>query len=201
MLAAASAKEIAIAGRPRERTDCAACGRSPRRIATHGPPASRPDLIVVHGISLPPGEFGGPWIDRLFTNALPADAHPYFAEIAGSARLLASLHPPRRQRHPICEIHASGPGMRDNRARRAAPPATTSRSAWSSKVPTRVPYDPLQYQALARGRRRALRSLSQRLSPERLVGHSDISPGPQDRSRARVRLGARSPPDRRLPAA
>ena len=41
------------------------------------------DLIIVHGISLPPGEFGGPWIDRLFTNSLPADAHPYFAENAG----------------------------------------------------------------------------------------------------------------------
>ena len=41
-----------------------------------------PDLIVVHGISLPPGEFGGPWIDRLFTNTLPLDAHPYFAEVA-----------------------------------------------------------------------------------------------------------------------
>ncbi len=40
------------------------------------------DLIVVHGISLPPGEFGGPWIDRLFTNTLPAGAHPYFAEVA-----------------------------------------------------------------------------------------------------------------------
>src|SRR5258706_15644408 len=47
------------------------------------------DLIVVHGISLPPGEFGGPWIDRLFTNALPAGVHPYFAE-RGSLR--GSLH-------------------------------------------------------------------------------------------------------------
>ena len=35
----------------------------------------------MHGISLPPGEFGGPWIDRLFTNALPADVHPYFTEV------------------------------------------------------------------------------------------------------------------------
>ena len=41
-----------------------------------------PDLLVVHGISLPPGEFGGPWIDRLFTNSLPRDAHPYFAQVA-----------------------------------------------------------------------------------------------------------------------
>src|SRR5271154_1665809 len=40
------------------------------------------DLIVVHGISLPPGDFGGPWIDRLFTNTLPAEAHPYFEEVA-----------------------------------------------------------------------------------------------------------------------
>ncbi|QSA96251.1 1,6-anhydro-N-acetylmuramyl-L-alanine amidase AmpD [Methylococcus sp. EFPC2] len=38
-------------------------------------------LIVVHCISLPPGEFGGDWIDRLFLGTLPADAHPYFAAI------------------------------------------------------------------------------------------------------------------------
>ena len=47
------------------------------------PAGVAPELIVVHGISLPPGEFGGPWIDRLFTNTLPAEAHPYFAEVAG----------------------------------------------------------------------------------------------------------------------
>src|SRR6476660_7241143 len=41
------------------------------------------DLIVIHGISLPPGEFGGPWIDRLFTGNLPADVHPFFATLAG----------------------------------------------------------------------------------------------------------------------
>lgn len=42
-----------------------------------------PELVVIHGISLPPGEFGGPWIDRFFTNRLDAEVHPYFAEIAG----------------------------------------------------------------------------------------------------------------------
>jgi AmpD protein len=46
------------------------------------PDGSDVSLIVVHGISLPPGEFGGPWIDRLFTNCLPVDAHDYFAEIS-----------------------------------------------------------------------------------------------------------------------
>src|SRR5260221_2229871 len=50
------------------------------------PPGVEADLIVVHGISLPPAEFGGPWIDRLFTNSLPAEEHPYFAEI-GSLRV------------------------------------------------------------------------------------------------------------------
>jgi AmpD protein len=39
-------------------------------------------LVVVHGISLPPGEFGGDAIERLFTNRLDPAAHPYFASIA-----------------------------------------------------------------------------------------------------------------------
>ena len=38
-------------------------------------------LIVIHGISLPPGEFGGDCIDQLFCNDLDPDAHPYFREI------------------------------------------------------------------------------------------------------------------------
>ena len=40
-------------------------------------------MIVVHGISLPPGEFGGPEIEALFTNTLDWCAHPYFEEIRG----------------------------------------------------------------------------------------------------------------------
>lgn len=45
------------------------------------PPGCGPDLIIIHGISLPPGEFGGEWIDRFFTNCLDASAHPYFCEV------------------------------------------------------------------------------------------------------------------------
>lgn len=45
------------------------------------PPGAEPELIVVHGISLPPGKFGGAHIDQLFTNMLAMGAHPYFAEI------------------------------------------------------------------------------------------------------------------------
>lgn len=43
------------------------------------------DLIVVHSISLPPGIFGGPEIEQLFTNRLDWDAHPYFDQIRGLA--------------------------------------------------------------------------------------------------------------------
>ncbi len=45
------------------------------------PDDESPSLLVVHNISLPPGEFGGPWIDALFTGTLDPHAHPFFAEI------------------------------------------------------------------------------------------------------------------------
>lgn len=41
------------------------------------------DLIVVHSISLPPGIYGGPEVEQLFTNQLDWDAHPYFQQIRG----------------------------------------------------------------------------------------------------------------------
>src|SRR6478735_1519306 len=42
------------------------------------------DLVVVHSISLPPGEFGGDEVQRLFTNTLDWNAHPYFKSIEGA---------------------------------------------------------------------------------------------------------------------
>lgn len=42
-----------------------------------------PSLLIVHNISLPPGQFGGPYIDQLFTNTLSASEHPFFREIEG----------------------------------------------------------------------------------------------------------------------
>ena len=46
------------------------------------PDNETPSLLVVHNISLQPGEFGGPWIDALFSGTLDPNAHPFFAEIA-----------------------------------------------------------------------------------------------------------------------
>jgi len=55
------------------------------------PGHAEPSLIIMHGISLPPGEYGGSYIQSLFTNQLDWSAHPYFREIEGlqvSAHLL-----------------------------------------------------------------------------------------------------------------
>ena len=47
------------------------------------PQGVRPTLLVVHSISLPPGQYGGDGIERFFTNRLDPRTHPYYAEIAG----------------------------------------------------------------------------------------------------------------------
>ncbi len=51
----------------------------------HGarPARAHIDLIVIHSISLPPGEYGGPEVEQLFTNTLDWTAHPYFEQIRG----------------------------------------------------------------------------------------------------------------------
>jgi len=46
-------------------------------------PAGDIELLVIHNISLPPGEFGGDGVQQLFTNTLDASKHPYYATIAG----------------------------------------------------------------------------------------------------------------------
>ncbi|MDO6462268.1 1,6-anhydro-N-acetylmuramyl-L-alanine amidase AmpD [Granulosicoccaceae sp. 1_MG-2023] len=54
---------------------------SPNRDAR--PAGTEPDLVVLHNISLPPGRFGGPYIEDFFLNRLDINADAYFAEIAG----------------------------------------------------------------------------------------------------------------------
>jgi hypothetical protein len=47
------------------------------------PAQAQVDLLVVHSISLPPGQFGTGCVQQLFTNQLDWDAHPYFQGIRG----------------------------------------------------------------------------------------------------------------------
>lgn len=54
------------------------------------PPGTAVDLVVVHNISLPPGQYGTGGVHALFTNRLDPDAHPFFAALSG-ARVSAHL--------------------------------------------------------------------------------------------------------------
>ncbi len=47
------------------------------------PAGGGPELIIIHAISLPPDQFGGPGVEQLFTNSLDPDEHEYYAGIAG----------------------------------------------------------------------------------------------------------------------
>lgn len=100
-----------------------------------GVPAS---LLVVHGISLPPGEFGGPYIDALFTNTLNPELHPYFQEIAGltvSAHLLVRRDGTVVQYVPFdCRAWHAGRSCYDGRKT-----AMISLLALNSKEPTIFP--------------------------------------------------------------
>ncbi|WP_296491985.1 1,6-anhydro-N-acetylmuramyl-L-alanine amidase AmpD [Rhodoferax sp.] len=47
------------------------------------PPRANIDLLVLHSISLPPGQYGGPQVQQFFSNQLDWQAHPYFSQIKG----------------------------------------------------------------------------------------------------------------------
>jgi AmpD protein len=133
------------------------------------------DLIVVHGISLPPGEFGGPWIDRLFTNSLPADVHPYFAEV-GSLRV--SSHVVVARDGAVTQYvgfteRAWHAGKSMYQGREACNDFSVGVELEGTDT---LPYEPAQYAALAEVVA-ALCAAYPRLSPDRLVGHSDVAPG------------------------
>lgn len=133
------------------------------------------ELIVVHGISLPPGEFGGPWIDHLFNNTLPPEVHPYFAEIAA---LRVSTHIFIRRDGALTQyVKFTDRAWHAGRSSYCGREACNDFSIGIELEGTdTLAYDPLQYQALA-GVVAALCAAYPRLAPARLVGHSDISPG------------------------
>lgn len=140
----------------------------------------RPDpadisLLVVHAISLPPGRFGGGFIDRLFTNTLPADAHPYFRTIH---QLHVSSH--------LC-IFRNGDVTQyvpfDRRAWHAGESRFEGRSRCNDfSIGIELegcddqPFEPRQYRRLAQAARALMRGYP-KITAARIVGHSDIAPG------------------------
>jgi AmpD protein len=139
------------------------------------PAGQAPELIVVHGISLPPGEFGGPWIEALFKNALPPDAHPYFETIAGlrvSSHLLVRRDGEVMQFVPF-HRRAWHAGASTWRGRERCNDYSIGIELEGTDA---SPYTPAQYRALAQSVA-ALCHAYPALSPDRVVGHSDVAPG------------------------
>jgi len=146
---------------------------SPNRDAR--PDGMEADLIVVHGISLPPGEFGGPWIDRLFTNTLPADAHPYFEEVAS---LRVSSHLVVMRDGSVTQFvkftdRAWHAGKSSYQGREACNDFSVGVELEGTDT---LAYEDAQYRALAEIVT-ALCIAYPTLTPERMAGHSDVSPG------------------------
>ncbi|MGH8454285.1 MAG: 1,6-anhydro-N-acetylmuramyl-L-alanine amidase AmpD [Nevskiales bacterium] len=141
---------------------------------------ARPDpadisLLVVHGISLPPGEFGGLWIDDLFCNRLDSARHPYFAEIAGmkvSSHLLIRRDGELVQYVPL-GLRAWHAGVSNFGGREACNDFSIGVELEGADD---VPYTPPQYARLA-ALSRGLMQTFPAITPARIVGHSDIAPG------------------------
>jgi AmpD protein len=139
------------------------------------PAGQAPGLLVVHGISLPPGEFGGPWIDALFTNSLPAAEHPYFATIAGlrvSAHLLVRRDGSVVQYVPF-HRRAWHAGASQWRGRERCNDYSIGVELEGTDA---SPYTPVQYRVLARIVAELCRAYPA-LSADAVVGHSDVAPG------------------------
>jgi N-acetyl-anhydromuramoyl-L-alanine amidase len=134
-----------------------------------------PDLVIVHGISLPPAQFGGPWIDRLFTGSLPAEVHPYFAAIAAgrvSAHALIRRDGEIVQYVPFAE-RAWHAGRSEYQGRAACNDFSIGIELEGTDD---TAYEAAQYESLS-ALIRALLAAYPTLSRERVVGHSDVAPG------------------------
>ena len=139
------------------------------------PSGVQPDLIVLHGISLPPGDFGGPWISRLFTGNLPPDAHPEFLGRAGlrvSAHLLV-----RRDGRVVQYVSLNQRAWHAGRSSWRGREACNDYSIGIECEGTdEMPYEPAQYAAL-RALLPMLSAAYPGVTPDRIVGHSDVAPG------------------------
>lgn len=139
------------------------------------PSGVAPDLLVIHGISLPPGEFGGPWIEQLFAGTLSAEAHPAFRKIA---ELRVSAHSLIRRDGAITQFVPFGKrawhaGKSRYHGRRACNDFSIGIELEGTDT---TPYTEAQYESLT-GLVAALLATYSTLSAERIAGHSDIAPG------------------------
>ena len=141
---------------------------------------SRPDesdisLIVIHGISLPPGKFGKDYIDQLFCNQLNPDEHPYFKDISD---LKVSSHLLVRRDGEVVQYVPF-----QKRAWHAGVSCYEKRDCCNDysigiemEGEDETPYTDIQYQVLATIIKDLIKSYPE-LNEQTITGHSDIAPG------------------------
>lgn len=146
--------------------------RVPSPNADARPAGAEVSLVVIHGISLPPGQFGGDAILRLFTNRLDPDGHPYYATIAAlrvSSHFLIRRDGSLVQFVP-CEARAWHAGVSRWKGRERCNDFSIGIELEGTDE---RPYTTRQYRRLAA----LVRRLRSRWPVRDVAGHSDIAPG------------------------
>jgi len=132
-------------------------------------------LVVVHNISLPPNEFGGPYIEQLFTNQLNPSEHPYFEEIKDhkvSAHILI-----RRDGEVVQFVPFNKRAWHAGESEyKGCENCNDFAIGIELEGADETPYEEVQYLVLAT-LVDSLRMVYPSLSKEDIVGHSDIAPG------------------------
>lgn len=134
-----------------------------------------PELLVIHNISLPPGEFGGRSIEQFFTNCLDWQEHEYFAQLEG---IEVSSHLLIRRTGELVQFVAL-----QDRAWHAGKSCYQGREECNDfsigielEGTDCQPYADEQYSTLAAATTLLLREIPQ-MTAKAIVGHSDIAPG------------------------
>lgn len=136
------------------------------------PADERIRLLVIHAISLPPGEFGGDDVERLFTNRLDPERHPYYRDIHA---LRVSAHFFIRRDGRVIQFVSTA-----QRAWHAGASSWRGRERCNDfslgielEGCDALPFTGIQYIRLAR----LIRVLRRNIAFEDIVGHADIAPG------------------------
>ncbi len=138
------------------------------------PNGAQPELLVIHSISLPPGDFGGPYIEQFFTNCIDSEAHAYFSEIR---ELQVSAHLLIRRDGALIQFVPFG-----RRAWHAGESTFRGRSRCNDfsigielEGEDETPYEDNQYAVLTAVIDTLIGSYPG-LSPRSIAGHCDIAP-------------------------
>jgi N-acetyl-anhydromuramoyl-L-alanine amidase len=136
------------------------------------PAGANIDLVVVHSISLPPGQYGGDEVQRLFTNTLDWEAHPYFKSIEG---MQVSSHFYIRRNGELwqfvsCDDRAWHAGTSRYRGRDNCNDDSVGIELEGLEGEA---FEPPQYEALSG----LCAAIAQRYPVEHIAGHEHIAPG------------------------